>query len=578
MTQGSEHSSTAVRTVGLTFYLLAVTLTASCIDDQSGLISPTSPISPSVTAGSSQSSTRIIALSADIAFGEVAVGDTATRALTISNTGNNTLTWSGISTGISDVTASPTSGTVTANESQEVTLTFSPLAAISFSSTLTVTSDKTSGTHTIDLWGTGVDEPVAATRIIELSGNVPFGEVIGGGTATSTLTITNTGNSTLTWSDISTGTSVVTANPTTGTVEAGESQAVTLTFKPDEADEGKTYTGTVTVTSDATSGTNTRTFSGSTLTATRIIALSGDLAFGEVLVGATASKTLTISNTGNGTLTWTGITTTIENLPATSTPTSGTVPPGESRPVTLIFAPNAPEDTTYNGTLTVHSDKTSGDDTKAFSGTGVAATRIITLSGDMTFGEVTVGDTLTRTLTISNTGNNTLTWSGISTGNSVFTASPTSGTVAAGGSQAITLTFSPAAVTAYSGTLTVTSDKTNGSHTSTLSGTGGDAPYNCCPPPNRLSVVQSVAAEIGYPGSGVDVRTLTQKVAERLHAEDHRWGRRINITGPLGKDTVAYKASDGRPYSIDIVLGSMSNDPRVHWAPHGFVGGTWVTP
>ena len=205
-------------------------------------------------------------------------------------------------------------------------------------------------------------------------------------------------------------------------------------------------------------------------------------------------------------------------------------------------------------------------------------TRIIVLSGDMKFGKVTVGNTLTRTLTISNTGNNTLTWSGITTGNSVFTANPTSGTVAAGGSQAITLTFSPVAVTAYSGTLTVTSDKTSGSHTSALSGTGGDAPYNCCPPANRLSVVQSVAAEIGYPGSGVDVRTLTQKVAERLHAEDPRWGRRINITGPLGKDTVAYKASDGRPYSIDIVLGSMSNDPKVHWAPHGFVGGTWVAP
>jgi len=134
------------------------------------------------------------------------------------------------------------------------------------------------------------------------------------------------------------------------------------------------------------------------------------------------------------------------------------------------------------------------------------------------------------------------------------------------------------AVTAYSGTLTVTSDKTSGTHTITLSGTGGDTPYNCCPPANRFSVVQSVAAEIGYPGSGVNVRTLTQKVAERLHAEDRRWGRRVNDTGPLGKDTVAYKASDGRPYSIDIVLGSMSDNPKIHWVQHGFTGGTWVAP
>jgi len=114
--------------------------------------------------------------------------------------------------------------------------------------------------------------------------------------------------------------------------------------------------------------------------------------------------------------------------------------------------------------------------------------------------------------------------------------------------------------------------------TADASATGANAPYNCCPPANRLSVVQQVAAEIGYPGSGVDVRTLTQRVAEKLYAEDNRWGRRINITGPLGKDTVAYKADDGRPYSIDIVSGAGSANPKVHWDPHGFVGGTWVKP
>ena len=114
--------------------------------------------------------------------------------------------------------------------------------------------------------------------------------------------------------------------------------------------------------------------------------------------------------------------------------------------------------------------------------------------------------------------------------------------------------------------------------TADASATGANAPYKCCPPANRLTVVQQVAAEIGYPGSGVDVRTLTQKVAEKLYAEDNRWGRRINITGPLGKDTVAYKATDGRPYSIDIVSGAGSSNPKVHWDPHGYVGGTWVKP
>ena len=116
--------------------------------------------------------------------------------------------------------------------------------------------------------------------------------------------------------------------------------------------------------------------------------------------------------------------------------------------------------------------------------------------------------------------------------------------------------------------------------TADASATGANAPYNCCPPANRLSVVQQVAAEIGYPGSGVDVRTLTQKVAEKLYAEDNRWGRRINDTGPLGKDTVAYKVdgSTDNPFSVDIVSGAESSNPKVHWDGHGQIGGTWVAP
>ena len=104
------------------------------------------------------------------------------------------------------------------------------------------------------------------------------------------------------------------------------------------------------------------------------------------------------------------------------------------------------------------------------------------------------------------------------------------------------------------------------------------AAYDCCPPPNRLSVVQQVATETGYPDSGMDVTDFTQRVAEKLHAEDQHWGRRINITGPLGKDTVAYKASDGQPYSIDIVMGATGANPQIHWDEHGFIGGTWVAP
>lgn len=102
----------------------------------------------------------------------------------------------------------------------------------------------------------------------------------------------------------------------------------------------------------------------------------------------------------------------------------------------------------------------------------------------------------------------------------------------------------------------------------------------CCPPPNRFSVVLQVAAETGYPDSGISVLTFTQTVAERLHAEDANWGRYVNSKGNLGKDTVGYRINNqiDHPYKIDIVLGAGSSDPRPRWGEEGIGDGSWRAP
>ena len=86
-------------------------------------------------------------------------------------------------------------------------------------------------------------------------------------------------------------------------------------------------------------------------------------------------------------------------------------------------------------------------------------------------------------------------------------------------------------------------------------------------PPMR-SVTSQVAAEIGYdPAGGTDPGPFTQQVAERLHAADPRWGRRINSTGPISDDTVAYRVgtSPVNPLSIDIVLAAHTTHARLQW-------------
>lgn len=130
-----------------------VVLTVACGGD--GSSSPTSP---------TPTTTRIIGVSGNLAFGEVPVGSSRDATLTISNTGTATLTVSGIGTtgGFgSALTASWTSGTIAAGASQAVTIRFAPTEPGSYTGTLTVNGDQTSGTNTL---------PISATSVVSFTG------------------------------------------------------------------------------------------------------------------------------------------------------------------------------------------------------------------------------------------------------------------------------------------------------------------------------------------------------------------------------------------------------------------------
>jgi hypothetical protein len=96
---------------------------------------------------------------------------------------------------------------------------------------------------------------------------------------------------------------------------------------------------------------------------------------------------------------------------------------------------------------------------------------VIALSGNLAFGSVTVGTTTTATLTISNSGSSPLTVTNV-TYPSGFSGNFTSGTIAAAASQAVTVSFTPTAATAYTGSVTVTGDQASGTNTIAINGTG----------------------------------------------------------------------------------------------------------
>ena len=115
-----------------------------------------------------------------IDFGNVNIGSSATATLTITNSGNTPLTWTGLETGASVVSANASNGVVVAGESTTVTLTFTPTAPAAYSGAITVTGNQTSGTNMIPWTGTGTTPAPAATRIIALSGTRNVGNTASG--------------------------------------------------------------------------------------------------------------------------------------------------------------------------------------------------------------------------------------------------------------------------------------------------------------------------------------------------------------------------------------------------------------
>ena len=306
--------------------------------------------------------TRVIALSGPLQFGNVESMQLSNRTLTITNRGNLPLTVIGLT--FPEGFSGGFSGEIAPGARTNVMVTFAPTNVASYGGTVEVLSDRTSGANTTTVSGTGT---VFRTRYIALLGDLNFGAVEVGRSSNRVLVITNVGEAPFTVTGISLP-EYFTGSLTPGELPRFGWRAVSVTFSPLYTNI-LSYGGLVTVDSpDANGGTNTIQASGTaTPELSRIIGLSGNLAFGDVKIRTSAKRLMLITNSGAGTLLISSI-----NFPAGfSGAFSGEIPPGKSTNVMVTFSPQFT--TNYSGLITVHSDANGGMNTLGVSGTGAAA-------------------------------------------------------------------------------------------------------------------------------------------------------------------------------------------------------------
>ena len=170
----------------------------------------------------------------------------------------------------------------------------------------------------------------------------------------------------------------------------------------------------------------------------------------------------------------------IKNIPQwlTSSPMSGSIPPGGSAQVAIGFDAAGLGTGDYPGEVHVLSNDPDSPDVLVSALLHVNGAADITSSAtSLDFGSLFVNGTATRQVTIGNGGTDPLDVTGITSDDAQFVASPTSFTLAPGAAQVVSVDFTPTAAATFNSTLHIASnDPDENPFDIAMTGTGTNAP------------------------------------------------------------------------------------------------------
>lgn len=301
-------------------------------------------------------------------FGSVPAGTSKTLTLSVSNSSQSPLTLksASVTTKYFSLTAPSLPLTLAAGQSSSLSLAFTPNAAGNFSATVAISSDASTGVSNIALAGSGVSDG----QLVLNPASAAFGTVTIGTKQSESVTITNTGGTSVTVSNAAaSGTGFQLSGITTPlTLNASQSATFTVTFSPQTA---AAAWGTVTITSDASNPTVTMSLSGTGTTAVGLLAVSpATLNLGSVVVGASGSASGKLTASGAN-VTITGASTNNSVFTIGGLPLPMTLAAGQTASFSVTFSPLTTG--TANGTLTVASNAQPSTNSQALSGSGTPA-------------------------------------------------------------------------------------------------------------------------------------------------------------------------------------------------------------
>jgi FG-GAP-like repeat/Abnormal spindle-like microcephaly-assoc'd, ASPM-SPD-2-Hydin/Beta-propeller repeat len=415
---------------------------------------------------------------ASLAFGNQQIGTSgATQAVTLANTGTAPLAVSGINFGGANgadfLQTNNCGSTVAGGSSCTIEVSFAPAGTGNRSASLTIADNTPSSPQSVSLSGTGTAPAVSLTPT-----NLSFGnQAVSTTSAVQNVILTNTGTGTLTLSSMGiTGTNggdFSQTNNCGGTLVAGANCTIAVSFTP--AATGA-RSAVLNIADNAPGSPQTVSLSG-TGTAPAVSLTPASLNFGNEYLGSSSgSQSVTLNNTGNATLTITGITIGPDFAQTNNCGTS--LAAGASCSFSITFAPTTAGPLTES--LLITDNVPGSPQSVTLSGTGlVPAPQVLLSPSALAFGNQVIGTTSSsQPVTLTNTGNAPLTVMSVAPSGDFALATTgtscpyTGGVMNPAASCTIDVTFTPTSTGTRTGVITVIDNAAGSPQAVGLSGIG----------------------------------------------------------------------------------------------------------
>ncbi len=398
-------------------------------------------------------------------FGSVTIGMTsAVASIAVSNTGGTTATLQApVVSGDFQMTANHCGPTLAPGVSCTVSILFAPTARGTRNGSMSLADS--AGTQLASL--TGVGASVATDTLSPLSLSFA-GQLVGSVSAPQTVTLSNSGDATLTLvaARVSAGYTVVSG---CGSSLSGHATcSLQVAFAPTAAGQ---VSGSLTV-SDALRS-QTIALTGTGLAPPGLQALPTTLTFAGTVRGqSSASQSVTVSNSGSGSATVTGVSST-GDFAVTNDCVGKTLSGAAQCAAQVVFSPTATGART--GVLTVTGSASGQQVTVALSGSGLAPAAVVLTPANLNFGTVTLGASSgAQNIAVSNTGGVAATLQTPAvTGDYSISANTCGATLAASTGCTVAVVFTPTASGSRAGTFSIADSA--GTQTAALTGTGASA-------------------------------------------------------------------------------------------------------